>query len=157
MLDTITHLKRQKIGYTGAGRNIDEAYKPYVQNINGKSRGVGRQPGAVGQFLDCGQEPSGRCFRLHDGADADPYQEIRKTNDYTIVYIHWNQEFADYPEEYARTMAKKMIDAGADIIIGSHSHTLMGIEYYKNKPIYYSLGNFVFNRSTRAGTKPCCR
>ena len=69
------------------------------------------------------------------------------------MYIHWNEEFADYPEEYARTMAKKMIDAGADIIIGSHSHTLMGIEYYKNKPIYYSLGNFVFNRSTRGGDK----
>jgi poly-gamma-glutamate synthesis protein (capsule biosynthesis protein) len=80
-------------------------------------------------------------------------QKMSKENDYTIVYIHWNEEFKDYPETYARTLAKQMIDSGADIILGAHSHCLMGIEYYKNKPIYYSLGNFVFNRSTRGGEK----
>ncbi|GAB6929124.1 CapA family protein [Paenibacillus sp. JCM 10914] len=154
MLDTLTHLKRNGIGYTGAGRDIDEAFKPYVQTIEGKKIAVL----GVSRVLS---DTSWIAGKDHPGA-ASAYtmepmishiKQSAKNNDYTIVYIHWNQEFADYPEDYARAMAKKMIDAGADIIIGSHSHTLMGIEYYKNKPIYYSLGNFVFNRSTRGGDK----
>lgn len=154
MLDTITHLNRQKIGYTGAGRTIDEAFKPYVQKINGKKIAVL----GVSRVLSDNSWIAGK---NHPGA-ASAYtmepmlshiKKSAKTNDCTIVYIHWNQEFADYPEDYARKIAKEMIDAGADIIIGSHSHTLMGIEYYKGKPIYYSLGNFVFNRSTRGGDK----
>ncbi|MCM3495957.1 MULTISPECIES: CapA family protein [Paenibacillus] len=154
MLDTITHLKRQKIGYTGAGRNIDEAFKPYVQTVKGKKIAVL----GVSRVLSDNSWIAGK---NHPGA-ASAYtmepmlsqiKKSAKANDFTIVYIHWNQEFADYPDDYARSMAKKMIDAGADIIVGSHSHTLMGIEYYKNKPIYYSLGNFVFNRSTRGGDK----
>ena len=43
-------------------------------------------------------------------------------------------------------MAKQYIDAGADLVIGSHPHVLQGISYYKEKPIFYSLGNFIFNR-----------
>lgn len=154
MLDTITHLKRRKIGYTGAGSNIDEAFKPFVKTVKGKKIAVigasrvvpdnswiasKNKPGVAGAYA---MEPL-----------LSHIKKSAKESDVTIVYIHWNQEFADYPEDYARKMAKQMIDAGADIIIGSHSHTLMGIEYYKGKPIYYSLGNFVFNRSTRGGDK----
>lgn len=152
MLDTITHLKRQKIGYTGAGRNIEEAFQPYVQNVDGKKIAVlGVSRVLSGNSWIAGKNHPGAASAYTMEPMLTHIKKSAKTNDYTIVYIHWNEEFADYPEEYARTMAKKMIDAGADIIIGSHSHTLMGIEYYKNKPIYYSLGNFVFNRSTRGG------
>ncbi|MNQ97654.1 Capsule biosynthesis protein CapA [compost metagenome] len=48
------------------------------------------------------------------------------------------------PEPWQREFAKLMIDAGADAIIGSHVHVLQGFEYYKGKPIAYSIGNFLF-------------
>lgn len=67
-----------------------------------------------------------------------------KQSDYTIIYIHWSKERTDYPEAYARKYAKAFIDSGVDAVIGAHSHSLHGIEWYKNKPIFYSLGNFVF-------------
>lgn len=51
------------------------------------------------------------------------------------------------PQEYQRALARRYIDAGADLVIGSHPHVLQGIEYYKGKPIFYSLGNFVFGSS----------
>ncbi|AJS61034.1 CapA family protein [Paenibacillus sp. IHBB 10380] len=154
MLDTLVHLNNYKIGYTGAGKNIEAAFKPYTQTIKGKKIAVI----GVSRVLS---DPSWYAGKKSPGA-ASAYTlepmlgEIKKsskTNDVTVVYIHWNEEFKDYPAKYARTMAKQMIDSGADIIIGSHSHCLMGIEYYKKKPIYYSLGNFVFNRSTRGGDK----
>jgi poly-gamma-glutamate synthesis protein (capsule biosynthesis protein) len=70
-----------------------------------------------------------------------------KKADYTIVMIHWNRESLDYPEEYAREMGKMFVDAGVNAVIGSHSHCLQGVEYYKDAPIYYSLGNFIFTAS----------
>ncbi|MDQ0191829.1 CapA family protein [Paenibacillus wynnii] len=154
MLDTLIHLDRNKIGHTGAGKNSMEAFSPYVKTIQGKKIAVL----GVSRVLS---DPSWYAGSNHAGA-ASAYtmepmlSEIKKSskvNDFTVVYIHWNEEFKDYPENYARTLAKKIIDSGADMIVGAHSHCLMGVEFYKHKPIYYSLGNFVFNRSTRGGDK----
>ena len=64
-----------------------------------------------------------------------------------VVYVHWGKEKAVTPEEYQQTMGRQYIDAGADLVIGSHPHVLQGIEYYQGKPIVYSLGNFVFGSS----------
>ncbi|ASA26187.1 capsule biosynthesis protein [Paenibacillus donghaensis] len=154
MLDTLTYLDQYKIGRTGAGKNLDEAFKPYTQTIKGKTvavLGVSRVLSSPDWYAGKNKPGAASAYTLEPMLSV--IKQSAKVNDYTVVYIHWNQEFKDYPEKYARTMAKQMIDSGADIIIGSHSHCLMGIEYYKNKPIYYSLGNFVFNRSTRGGDK----
>ena len=51
------------------------------------------------------------------------------------------------PKEYQRTMGREYIDAGADLVVGSHPHVLQETEYYNGKPIVYSLGNFVFGSS----------
>ena len=67
--------------------------------------------------------------------------------DYLMIYLHWGVERAERPEEYERSLAQLLIDRGADAVIGSHPHVLQGVEFYKGKPIFYSLGNFVFNAS----------
>jgi poly-gamma-glutamate synthesis protein (capsule biosynthesis protein) len=63
-----------------------------------------------------------------------------------IVYPHWGTEYKATPNAGQRTWAHRMIDAGADLIIGSHSHWAAAMEVYKGKPIWYSLGNFVFDQ-----------
>lgn len=67
--------------------------------------------------------------------------------DYVIVYVHWGIERDEFPQEYQKTLGRQYIDAGADLVIGSHPHVLQGIEYYQGKPIVYSLGNLVFGSS----------
>lgn len=154
MLDTLVHLDRQKIGYTGAGKNIEEAFKPYTKTVNGTKiaiLGVSRVLSNSTWYAGKGKPGAASAYTPEPLLSA--IEKSAKDNDYTIVYLHWNEEFKDYPEKYARIMAKQLIDSGADIILGAHSHTLMGVEFYKHKPIYYSLGNFVFNRSTRGGEK----
>ncbi len=154
MLDTLTHLDRYKIGHTGAGSNIDQAFKPYVKTVKGKRVAIlGASRVLSGPSWYAGKNSPGAASAYTAEPLLGAIRKSAKDNDYTIVYLHWNEEFKDYPEPYARTLAKQMIDSGADIILGAHSHCLMGIEYYKHKPIYYSLGNFVFNRSTRGGEK----
>ncbi|WP_342565316.1 CapA family protein [Paenibacillus sp. FSL R7-0345] len=154
MLDTLIHLDKYKIGHTGAGSNIDQAFKPYVKTVKGKRIAVlGASRVLSGPSWYAGKAAPGAASAYTAQPLLSAIKKSAKDNDYTVVYLHWNEEFEDYPEKYARTLAKQMIDSGADIILGAHSHCLMGIEYYKHKPIYYSLGNFVFNKSTRGGEK----
>ena len=68
--------------------------------------------------------------------------------DHIIVFAHWGIERTETPEEYQRTLAKGYIDSGADLVIGAHPHVLQGFEYYKDVPICYSLGNFLFGNRT---------
>ena len=65
-----------------------------------------------------------------------------------VVYVHWGVERNTEPEDYQKTLARQYIDAGADAVIGAHPHVLQGIEYYQGKPIFYSLGNFIFANRT---------
>ena len=74
-------------------------------------------------------------------------KEAKAVNDYVVVYVHWGVEREEFPKDYQRTLGRQYIDAGADLVIGSHPHVLQGIEYYQGKPIVYSLGNFVFGSS----------
>ena len=62
--------------------------------------------------------------------------------------VHWGTEYSYDLEEVQLVTGKEYLDAGADVIIGAHSHCLQGMEYYDGKPIVYSLGNYWFNDKT---------
>lgn len=68
---------------------------------------------------------------------------LRKDCDIVIVSLHWGDEFIDYPSPKQINLAHEIIDAGVHLILGHHSHTIQGIERYKNGLIAYSLGSFV--------------
>lgn len=67
--------------------------------------------------------------------------------DYLIVAIHWGNEYLPKPEQWRIDLAHQMVDAGADIIHGHHPHVWQGQEIYKDKPIFYSFGNFIFDQN----------
>lgn len=80
--------------------------------------------------------------------EVDLEQVYKLKKEYTkynvIVNIHWGIEDIHYPEPEKRTLGKKIIDAGADLIIGHHPHIIQPYEKYKEKYIFYSIGNFYF-------------
>lgn len=67
--------------------------------------------------------------------------------DYLVISLHWGNEYLPQPEKWRITLAHQMIDAGADIIHGHHPHVWQEPEIYLGKPIFYSLGNFIFDQS----------
>ena len=73
-------------------------------------------------------------------------EEIEKLSgcDFKIAYIHWGNEFINYPYIDQKQFAHFLVDAGIDLVVGMHSHVAQGYEIYKSKYIFYSLGNFVF-------------
>lgn len=70
--------------------------------------------------------------------------EKYEKNEIKVILLHWGYEYIKYPSPKQRELSKKIIDTGADLIIGTHPHIIQGYESYKGKRIYYSLGNFLF-------------
>ncbi len=72
-----------------------------------------------------------------------------------IVNLHWGAEHTLRPLPQQRLEAHALIDAGADVIIGHHTHTLQTSETYRGKPIFYSIGNFIFDQQKPLNTHAC--
>lgn len=72
--------------------------------------------------------------------------DLKSRNDFVILMIHWGKEYQTTSSLRQQDKAHGMMDAGVDMIIGHHPHVVQEHEYYKGKPIYYSLGNFVFDQ-----------
>jgi poly-gamma-glutamate synthesis protein (capsule biosynthesis protein) len=83
--------------------------------------------------------------------------ELIKTSDpqidMLIIMPHWGEEYKDTANKFQVDTAHRMIENGADIIVGSHPHWVQNYEEYQGKPIYYSLGNFIFDQSWSEETK----
>ncbi|MBI2633913.1 MAG: CapA family protein, partial [Parcubacteria group bacterium] len=77
---------------------------------------------------------------------AEQVRELKTNSDFVIVSFHWGEEYQDFPSEKQRSLAHKIIDAGANIVMGHHGHHLQPVEKYKNGLILYSLGNLIFDQ-----------
>lgn len=88
----------------------------------------------------------------HDfGLALRAVRDAAASSDIVVVMIHWGVELEARPRRYQVQQAHRMIDAGADVIFGGHAHLLQPMETYRGRPIFYSLGNFVWPRVSRQG------
>ncbi len=145
--DTLETLKQEKIPYIGGGENIQEAAKPYYFIINGRKYAFSAATKAEKYILTpVATETSSGVMRTYNPEQyIKTVEEAEAQSDYNIAYLHWGKEDSHYIEEGLYEMGCKFIDAGADIVVGAHAHILQGIQFYKNVPIVYNLGNFIFN------------
>ena len=151
--DTLHHLKQNSILYVGAGMDIDEAFRPQIIEMKGMRI-------AYLAFSQVVPHNDWKATRYQGGV-ADTYAlerpiaEIEKAKedaDLVVVLVHWGQERVHEPNERQMETAKAYIDAGADLVIGSHPHVLQSLQSYKGKWIAYSLGNFIFTTNDHPPT-----
>lgn len=149
--DMIDSLNEHKMPYIGAGKNIDEAKKAYYFIINGyKIAFVNATRAEKNIMTPAATNDSSGVLRCYDPTDfINIIMEEKNKSDYVIALIHWGREDSHELEDVQTESAKKYIDAGADAIIGTHAHVLQGIEFYNNKPIFYNLGDFIFNNENK--------
>lgn len=146
--DTIRVLDEAGILHAGAGENLDEAKALKTIEAGGKTFGflAASRVFPKGHWA-AGADHPGMLTAYDSTVLLEEIQKAEASCDFLTVYVHWGIERKTEPESYQRTLGQQYIDAGADLVIGSHPHVLQGIEYYKGKPIVYSLGNFVFGSS----------
>lgn len=143
--DTIAHLKEAGLAPVGAGANEREAFAPVLIERNGVTVAfIGLSRVVPDVSWKAGPNHPGVAETYDTRRAVAAIREAKKRADLVVVMVHWGKERQDWPEPYQRKMGREFIDAGADLVIGSHAHVLQGLEPYKGKWIVYSLGNFVF-------------
>lgn len=147
--DTLDTLKQADIASVGGGYNIEEASAPVIREINGQTFAIFAATRVSPSYSWYATNSQPGLFQTYDPALLnEALTAAEELYDHTIVFVHWGIERNETPEEYQRVLARGYIDAGADLIVGCHPHVLQGFEYYKNVPIIYSLGNYLFGNRT---------
>lgn len=154
--ESIKNLKDAGIYVIGAGNNIDEATKPVT--IESGDRNV-----TILNYMDAEnfQEYRGVMdpatgnssgYSAYDSELAQrQVQEARENGSSIIIaYLHYGNEYSRSPNGNQVKISHELINDGADIVIGSHTHVTQGVEMYNGKPIFYNLGNFIFDQSNPA-------
>ena len=150
MINTIKVLDENKISHIGAGKNIKEAKRIHIEEISGKRYGfISASSVLPYENWKAGDDSAG----VLDGYNIKTVcAEIKKAKPYLdkiIVYMHWGKELDLVSTTWQKEYARRLVDSGADLVVGAHSHTVQEIEYYKGVPIVYSMGNFIYGGTMR--------
>ena len=148
LVDTFSTLEEAGIEFTGSGNDLAEASKLVVKEVNGTKIGylAASRVIPVGSWnVENSQPGVFTCYDYNKLVEAT--KAAKESCDYVFVMVHWGVEHTDKLEDHQLQIGHALVDAGADGVIGMHSHCLQPIEYYNGVPIFYSLGNFIFNRN----------
>lgn len=151
MRDTLAAARRAGVPLVGAGRNAARAYAPYRITVDGQRIAI---IGAT-QVLDdhlisewtAGPGKPGLASAKEVDRLVRAVEQVRATSDTVVVYVHWGVELDSCATSDQRTLAARLVDAGADIVVGSHAHVLLGAGRLGKAFVAYGLGNFVFYAS----------
>lgn len=139
---TIETCKRSGIEYVGVGSNLQEAREPFYKETNGIRLA----------FINfCENEWSTTSGETPGANSLNPIlnfydiKEAKNNVDFVFVIVHGGHEYYKLPSPRMQETYRFFIDAGADAVIGHHTHCYSGNEMYQGKPIFYSLGNFIFD------------
>lgn len=128
----------QKAGVKFFGDPLEAEFHSYIKEQNGLKVGFV----CFNQFESDGLQKA-----------LDDISLVRKNADFVVVYAHWGKEYEEKHNSMQERIGHRLIDVGSDLIIGAHPHVVQDMETYKNKRIYYSLGNFVFDQYFQEETK----
>jgi poly-gamma-glutamate synthesis protein (capsule biosynthesis protein) len=145
-------LDSNNIKYVGAGKNLDETWQPAIVDANGiKVCFVGASYASIN---DSGKIKNDYIARIEDIERLKNSIATAKTEcDFVVATMHAGAEYTRMPNAAQINFAHAAIDAGADLVIGSHPHWVQNIERYNGKYIFYSLGNFIFDQMWSQETK----
>lgn len=150
MLDTFAVLEEAGIPYFGAGANLQRAMEPLYIEVAGKTIAlVAASRAEKYKMTPQATDTEPGILRCYDTElFLQVIREAKEHADFCIAFVHWGTEYSYDLEQVQLDTGKAYLDAGADAVIGAHSHCLQGMEYYDGKPIAYSLGNYWFNEKT---------
>lgn len=156
LVDTRENVVSAGIIPIGAGYTMEEAVRPVLLTSSPRKVYVlASLQLALENFAYLSEKPSVSQEDFDTLVERVRHLRSSEPDSYIIVTLHWGGEHTLQPVTIQRVRAHQLIDAGADALIGHHTHTLQTIEEYKGKPIYYSIGNFIFDQRKPVNTRAC--
>jgi poly-gamma-glutamate synthesis protein (capsule biosynthesis protein) len=149
LVDQCERLEKAGVPYFGGGRNMAEAHQPWIVECHGIRVALLGYCEVNSPSFQAEKNLPGVAWSGHDDevlADIKAARERYKA-DIVIPFLHWGNEHQP-ANDRQKTFARRMIDAGADVIVGAHPHVTQGAAYYEGRLIVYSLGNFLFSGFT---------
>jgi hypothetical protein len=146
ILQTIKNVTSRGIAVSGAGKNLAAARKPAVLEAAGTKVAILGYDAIAGSYHATASK-IGSAPLTAANVKADVAAARRAGADVVIVFPHWGTEYDPTPFANQKKLAHMAIDAGADMVIGNHAHWAAAMEIYGGKPIWYALGNFVFDQT----------
>jgi poly-gamma-glutamate capsule biosynthesis protein CapA/YwtB (metallophosphatase superfamily) len=146
LLQTIKNVTKHGIAVSGAGKNLAAARKPAILEAGGVKVAILGYD-AIASSYHATATKIGSAPLSAKNVKADVAAARAAGADLVIVYPHWGTEYDDTPFPQQKLLARMIIDNGADMVIGNHAHWAAAMEIYKGKPIWYALGNFVFDQT----------
>ena len=143
--DTLDNLQQAGIAAVGGGRNLSEAHRPLWIAQKGVKVAILAYNEFKPRVFEAGARTPGIAWSEDDQVISDIRAAKTAGADLVIPFMHWGWEREMQPSERQRSLARRMIDEGAAMVVGGHPHVTQGAEIYRGKPIIYSLGNFVFD------------
>ncbi len=144
--EMLGRLRSAQLPFFGGGHNLAEAHTPLVIERKGLRIALLGYDEFFPRQFEAGHDHPGVAW----SEDEQVVRDIRRARevhhaDIVIPFMHWGEEHRPLANDRQRALARLMIDAGADAVVGTHPHVVQDIESYRGKPIVYSLGNFVFD------------
>jgi hypothetical protein len=146
ILQTRKNLAKYGLAFGGAGKDINEARAPSYLEVGGQKVAILAYDTIAPSYWATSSKV-GSAHMTAAAVKADVARARAAGADVVIVFPHWGVEYKNTATKLQRDLAHAAIDAGADMVIGSHSHWAGAMEVYEGKPIWYSLGNFVFDQT----------
>ncbi|PZP32129.1 MAG: poly-gamma-glutamate biosynthesis protein [Roseateles depolymerans] len=137
-------LQRQGLAYFGGGHNLAQAHQPLIIERHGLRIALLGYNEFMPRAFEADTARAGIAWSEDEQVWLD-IQQARRQADVVIPVMHWGQEHEPLANARQRQLARLMIDAGADAVVGGHPHVTQDVEIYRGRPIIYSLGNFVFD------------
>ncbi len=147
ILQTMASMRKYGIVPFGAGVNLAAARQPAIFQQGGAKVAILGYDGISSSYYGASPTSIGDAPLNAKYFRADIKAARAAGADVVIVFPHWGIEYTPGPSALQQRLARQMIDAGADLVIGNHPHWAQAMEIYKGKPIWYSLGNFTFDQS----------
>ncbi len=145
IIQTIANLEKRGIAWSGAGKDLAQARRPAMLEAGGTKVAILGYD-TVAKYYAASATRAGSAQMSAAVVKADVAAARKAGAELVIVFPHWGAEYDATPFTGQKRLAHAAIDAGADIVIGNHAHWAAAMEIYKGKPIWYALGNFVFDQ-----------
>ncbi len=154
LLDTLDTLDAVGMPHVGAGRDLADASRPVYFIMNGRKIAftAATQIERSANYTRAATEDSSGVLKTLDPAHyCEVLREAKANADFVVAFVHWGTEGKFEYEGDQAELARQFAEAGADVIIGGHTHCLQGIAYVEDVPVIYSVGNFWFSSTPSDG------
>lgn len=132
------------VAHFGGGHDLAQAHRPLVLERHGLRVALLGYNEFMPRSFEADVDRGGVAWSDDEDVRRD-VAAARRVADLVIPFMHWGQEHEKRANQRQRALARLMIDAGADAVVGGHPHVVQDTEIYRGKPIFYSIGNFLFD------------